>query len=125
MKEVATKLGHVGTTASIACLIHCVAFPFLVGILPAIGLSFLMTRGAEQIMIWSAIVFSAGTMCWGLRTHRKWWLLVLPVLGAGYYYLANQVHQHIVCMVLGGVCLAAGNVLNKRMCKQCHSCNHS
>jgi hypothetical protein len=123
--KVADKLGHVGTGASVACLIHCVAFPFLIGILPAIGLSFLMSSAAERIMIWSAIIFSAGTMCWGLRTHRKWWLLILPALGAGYYMMAPCMRDyHLVCMIFGGVCLAAGNLMNRKLCRQCSQCCH-
>ena len=33
----------IGVVASIACAIHCAAMPFIVGFLPAMGLSFWLT----------------------------------------------------------------------------------
>jgi hypothetical protein len=121
-----SKLSRASNFASGACLIHCISFPVLVGILPAIGLSFLLTGRTEKIIIWAAISLSASGMCWGYRTHRKLGYLALTlflVLSAAlYFYMAMGSRQHLFFMLLGGVVLATGNVANRKLCAQCEHC---
>lgn len=121
------KLGKAGNCMSTLCLIHCVAFPLIAGILPAIGMSFLLTGFAEHAIIWSAIGFSALGMCWGYHKHRKLKLFILPffllLLAIGYFQLAAISPNHVLLMILGGLTLAMGNFLNRKFCKKCDSCH--
>lgn len=64
-----------GITASVACAIHCAAMPFVVALLPMLGLSFLADESFHQVMVVVCSGLAAAAFLPGLQRHRR----LLPV----------------------------------------------
>ena len=60
-----------GATVSIACAIQCSIFPLLIGVLPLVGLGFLLNDHVETIFLVLAIVVGIGSFAQGFRAHRR------------------------------------------------------
>lgn len=60
-----------GITASIACAIHCAAMPFVIGFLPAFGLSFLADESFHKWMAGACFLIALVSFLPGWRRHRR------------------------------------------------------
>lgn len=120
-------LGHVGSGLSLACAVHCLLMPFLIAVLPLVGLSFMAHGAFDLILIMAAILAAVANFCWGYRKHNKLspgvWIAIGSIL-----FLLGQFHalhaHHVVISVVGGVCFLASNLLNRKLCKSCETCCH-
>ncbi|MCE7933359.1 MAG: MerC domain-containing protein [Chlorobi bacterium CHB2] len=84
-------LGRLGLSASTICAIHCMAMPFLLGVLPTLGLGFLASGWFELAMIGISVVLGAITLkhrtgCIKRSTRlcclrRGWWFCCSTFLG--------------------------------------------
>jgi hypothetical protein len=63
-------LASVGTTVSIACAIQCTFFPLLIGILPLLGLSFLVGDDIEKVFLVTFITLALASFYFGARYHK-------------------------------------------------------
>ena len=75
-----TSFDMLGIAASTICLIHCLAMPFLIGLLPLFGWQFLSGKLAHQVL--AAFVFSFalfGIVPGYLKHHKKPVLLAMLV----------------------------------------------
>ena len=88
-----------GTTVSIACAIQCSIFPLLVGVLPLIGLGFLLSDGIERFFLATSAVLA---------------------IGAGRLWVSDR--YEIPLVVSGALVLAVGHFLNRRLCRLCATC---
>lgn len=77
----------VGVAASVACAIHCAAMPFVVALLPMMGLSFLADESFHQVMVVVCSVLAAAAFIPGLRRHRR--LLPMGVASVGLMLIAT------------------------------------
>lgn len=122
-----SRIAAVGATASLLCAIHCMAFPLLVTILPAIGMGFALTGWFHKSLLYSSLIISTIGMCWGYRTHRQKhkFVIFITLIGAAYLYsyLAHQTHYPMRFLILGGVCLIWANLWNRSLCRNCSHCN--
>ncbi len=100
--------------------------PFLIGILPLIGLGVLADHGAELIFVGFSIVLAGLSMCWGYRTHGR--LLVFltfacsAALIATGYFVVSDLH-HIPFVVLGAFGISLSHFINRKLCLSCAVCN--
>src|ERR1035441_6691699 len=78
-----SRLDQAGAFLSLACAIHCLAVPLLLGILPLMGLSFLLSWKWEALFICAAMFLATLSFCWGYRLHRKVELLLMLYLSTG------------------------------------------
>jgi len=127
-----SKLDSVGMTASVLCAIHCAIVPFLITILPLIGLGFL----ANPLVEWSMIVFALfiGVYAIGLsyiHTHHKPLPVLLLVGGFSIiiigHLLVSGWHEALVVPV-GGLMIATAHFFNFRYSNSCrvnHPAFHS
>lgn len=60
-----------GVTASIACAIHCAAMPFIIGFLPAMGLSFLADEAFHKWMAGACFLIGLAAFVPGWRRHGR------------------------------------------------------
>lgn len=76
---------NLGILASIACLIHCAAMPFVVAAIPFLGMqfAFLQSETTENILIAFIIGFAVIAIIPGYRKHKKPLALLGLVLGIG------------------------------------------
>lgn len=114
----ATLVDRVGATASFACAVHCVALPFVLGLLPLIGLGFLASHAFERVFVVCAVLLASGSMLTAYRRHRRPQALmlmvpgiVLLVFGVGVDIDAH-ILLHTVSVVCGGVLVASAHVAN-------------
>src|SRR5688572_1775230 len=116
------KLIRLSNYSSVLCLLHCMTFPLLIAILPAIGLGFLLNHMTEVVMMSFAILASTVTLCWGFKQHRNLFPVALFVAGLLWYKVGHMSHHKILFLFVGILCFLGSNILNKRMCNSCHTC---
>ncbi len=92
----------IGVVASVACAIHCAAMPFIVGFLPAMGLSFLADNSFHKIMVGVCSLLAASAFIPGLRRHGR----LLPVIVAS----VGLVMISIAAFALEGECCSSCEV---------------
>jgi hypothetical protein len=122
------KLDAVGACLSFACAVHCMLMPFIITLLPLIGLDILTHGSFDKIMFITTLSLASASLCWGTFIHRERRILFFVVAAMILFYLGGfSVHsKHEALLVgFGGLCLAVGHFLNRRLCKSCaHCCSH-
>lgn len=113
---------RVGATASFLCAVHCAALPFVLALLPALGLGFLAEHKFERIFIACASCLALVALIRGYRRHRVASALMLVVpglillwLGAYVFDADNSLALHATLVVLGGCCVALAHIVNLRL----------
>ena len=115
LQMVMEKVGKVGAGLSVACGIHCMLMPALIGVLPLIGLGFFLRGWVEIAIIGSAFLLTLANLCWGIWQHKN----VLPMLaffsGLMWFYLGIGERQHWVYMMACGACFLTATLLNRNL----------
>ena len=86
-----------GATASFLCAIHCALLPFLVAVLPALGLGFLADHRYERAFILFAT------------------LLALTSLAGAMIALDDATNLHATLVAIGGTLVACAHIVNMRL----------
>jgi hypothetical protein len=87
---------RVGATASFLCALHCAALPFVLALLPALGLSFLADHSFERWFIAFATVLALTMMIRGYRRHGAPQALYLLLPGLVLLWLGGYVRSAIL-----------------------------
>lgn len=113
---------RVGATASFLCALHCAALPFVLTVLPALGLGFLGDHRFERVFIAFASVLALTTLVRGYRRHRMPGALcllapglVLLWTGAWIFDTESSPFLHASLVTLGGCGLALAHIVNLRL----------
>lgn len=123
------KLDRAGVTASFLCAIHCAVMPFIITVLPLLGLGFLASEPVEWALLACSAVLGTLSLCVGFREHKR--RRVFGVLGLALAFLvAGRIfHEHHldwwgpILMVLGGLTMMSAHVFNRTLCRSCRACN--
>lgn len=75
------KWDIVGMGLSVLCAIHCLSVPFLMGVLPMLGLDFVGDLGFEWVMTSIIFLVAGVTYFNGYRRHRRAGVWVFFVIG--------------------------------------------
>lgn len=125
-RRFATLVDRVGATASLLCAVHCMLLPFVLALLPVIGLGFLADHRFERGFVLFAASLAAIVLVTGFRRHHQQLplLLVLPglvllVVGVCVDLDANVV-LHSVLVTCGGLMVAAAHLTNLRVSRRLH-----
>jgi hypothetical protein len=121
------KLGIAGSGL---CLIHCLALPVVVGILPGLGIAFLADEIVHQLLAFLLIAFAALAFIPGYRRHHDKRVLLLMATGLGLILFATWggalVDLHgageTVLSAAGSVLLISAHLLNHSFCRSCTLC---
>ena len=104
------------------CLVHCLATPLMLLLLPAVGLGFALPESFHIWMLLTAIPVSILALRSGHRHHRR--LLpaitastVLCLLGYGAIFIVTA-KLELVVTVAGALCLAGAHYWNTRLAAQ-------
>ena len=116
-------LDRLGAGVGIACAIHCLAMPLLVGVLPLVGLAFVTEERFEFAVIGSIVVLATASALWGYQKHRALrgvmsFVGALGILGLGLWIEQNADWGRFV-VILGGLGVAAAHLLSARLCSRC------
>ena len=118
VSPLAVAADRVGATASFLCAVHCALLPFVIALLPLIGLGFLADHRFERIFVACAAALASVTIVTAWRRHRKLHALFLLVPGialllAGIVIdIEHQEWLHTALVVCGGVLVASVHVVN-------------
>lgn len=114
------QLSKVGPWVSIACAIHCMMSPIILGLLPMVHAS----EAIETALIVASVAIGALTIGAGYREHHKKRVLILlgcslVFLGARFFVAARF---ETAVVVTGAMLMAAAQFINVRL--QRHCCDH-
>jgi MerC mercury resistance protein len=113
---------RIGAIASFLCALHCAALPFVLALLPALGLGFLADHGFERGFIVCASGLALATLVYGYRRHRvsRAFAFLLPGLTllwlGGFVFDAHAgFGWHSLLVACGGSCIALAHLTNLRL----------
>ncbi|HET6587409.1 MAG TPA: MerC domain-containing protein [Oleiagrimonas sp.] len=111
---------RVGATASFLCAVHCAVLPFVLALLPLLGLGFLAGHVFERVFVLCAATLAGVVLMAGYRRHLRRAPLMLAVPGlvllvAGVCVdLDKDLLAHAVMVTTGGTLLACAHLVNLR-----------
>lgn len=126
-RSIHAHLDKIGTGLSLACAMHCLLLPVVVGFLPLLGLGILADHTTEAIFASCTLGLAFLSTVWGLKTHRDQRILLLYLTSAGvvlFGLLFAPEHSHLIYMVVGGLGIAATHIINRKLCSTCPGCHH-
>lgn len=118
---------RLGATASFLCAIHCALLPFVIALLPLVGLSFLADHRFEAGFVLFACLLASAALYSGYRRHRRRLPLALAVPGLtllvlGVTFLhSDSLLVHSVLVTCGGLLVAASHFVNLRVDRSGHA----
>ena len=122
-------LDKAGMTASLICAVHCAAMPFLITLLPLVGLGFLANEWVEWLLIGLSAVLGISSLCLGYRSHRSHHALATLSVGLALVVIGHIAEKHtggifgVALLVLGGCTVASAHWINRRLCNSCKRCH--
>lgn len=127
-----TLVDRIGATASMLCAVHCALLPFVLALLPLIGLEFLAGHTFERIFVACAAALACASLLAAYRRHRRPHALFLMVPGIALLVvgIAVDLDLHVVIhtasVVTGGVLVASAHVVNLVLAHRHHAnCAHA
>ena len=126
------KWDRTGVFVSALCILHCLAFPFIILFLPALDAIF-GNKIFEALLLTVAITVGSVSFFTSYKKHRKIQPLLLGLIGVGFlsfslffdlstshdhpHELSAQFFRHLnPFMVLGGLTLVCGHIWNIHAC---------
>lgn len=122
-------LDKVGAAASLICAAHCALMPFVITLLPLLGLSFLANEGAEWTLLGLSALLGLSSLCLGFRQHRRGGVLIVLGAGLGLLVSGRVVEGRgaerigVPLVIAGGCVIASSHFLNRRLCLACRRCH--
>jgi MerC mercury resistance protein len=116
------RVDRLGVALSLACAAHCMAVPLLTTVLPAVGIGWLLGGSAEALLVAASLVLASGSLCWGVRVHGRWGVLLplgaaLALIVTGRLLVAEP--YELLLVVPGAMLLTASHLLNRHLCRTC------
>lgn len=112
---------RLGATASFLCAVHCALLPFVLALLPVLGLGFLASHAFERGFVLFACVLALLSLVNGYRRHRRPLPLMLALPGLALLLLGialidgPSVALHSTLVTCGGLLVASAHFSNLRL----------
>lgn len=87
--HIIVSMDTLGIAASSLCLVHCLAMPFVIGILPFIGMQFLEGHKAHVVLAGFVLSFALLAVVPGYLKHRRADILATMLIGLGLVLFAT------------------------------------
>ena len=124
------SLDNLGMFASLLCVIHCLAMPFLIAMLPFLGLQFIDTHESHLWLAGLIWLFALFAIVPGYLKHRHPETLVGMILGLALVSFGALAPHHVIghdavlpIMVTGNLILAGTHWRNRRLFQCCEPTN--
>jgi hypothetical protein len=120
------SIDSMGACISLGCALHCAAIPLLFGVLPWIGLGFLLHDTFEQILLALSVVLALTSLSLGYRLHRRWSGFLILASGLSLIVIGRNFvpdEYEIFFVATGAVFLAGAHIRNRYLCLHCHDCS--
>jgi len=126
MEKLIPSLDNLGIAASVICLIHCLAMPFLLAMLPMLGLSFLDTEEAHWVLAACILLFAMVAIFPAYLKHKKPSILAAMIVGMILVVFGAFFAEHTLghayempLLVVGNLILVATHWRNRSLIKCC------
>jgi len=118
---------RIAIALSAVCLVHCLAVPVLVAVLPIAAITFGENQHFHGLMLWLVVPTSVAGFTMGYRLHRR-----APIVGTGavgvVILAAAAIYGHsvwaegleVAVSVVGSLILGSAHWLNFRAVRRCH-----
>ena len=120
------SLDNLGIVASVICLIHCMAMPLILALLPSMGLSFLESEEAHWVLATLIIGFALVAIFPAYLKHKQPAILTFMIVGMllvvfGAFFAENTLgHAYeMPLLVVGNLILMATHWRNRSLVKCC------
>ncbi|MFT3925832.1 MAG: MerC domain-containing protein [Myxococcales bacterium] len=124
------RLERAATWLSLACAVHCLVFPLIGGLLPALSASHVVTAGSgvDTLLTFAVVGSVAASGALGFSRHRD--LRVLAGMGVGLaLYLFGHVYEGsnlgLGFSIAGALVLAGASYLSARLTQAAHDHDHA
>lgn len=128
MKRIGTWLDILGTYASWVCVAHCLLLPFLIGIIPFFGLSYILSESIELFLIVVTVLIALSSLLPAYLTqHGKLRSIVLALSGITliiltYILFEENLIAQIIFLVAGATLISSAHKINRFLCQRCEGC---
>lgn len=118
-----------GMTASSLCIAHCVLMPLAIGLLPAVGLSFLAGEEIHRFLVLGMMGIAALSFGLGYHIHHRKHVVGLMLAGLGLLAFAVFSEGRLSegwltgLTVVGGMAMVGAHWLNRSFCRSCAVCS--
>lgn len=112
----------VGFSASMLCAIHCAAVPFMLSILPLLGLKFLSDPVTETVMVGFSFMLASTSLFIGYCKHKQYKAFAIMVVGfflIGLGVFIGNEYAEIILSASGASIVAASHLINLKLCRKC------
>jgi hypothetical protein len=125
-------LDRIAISLSTICIVHCLAMPFLVALLPFVALTFGGDGHFHALMLWLVVPTSALGFSLGYRVHGKAGIVLMGALAVavlalvalwGHYAWDPRVE--VTVNVAASILLATAHWRNFREVRRLHSYDHA
>ncbi len=120
MNKLQSYTNNFAISLSLICAIHCLAFPFLLLLLPSVAAMQLDNEAFHMWLLLAVIPSSVYSLIVGCRKHKRYQLLILGVIGLVFMIAAVVIGGEVfekVATLSGAAILAVGHFLNYRLCR--------
>jgi len=118
---------RVAIALSTVCIVHCLAMPFLIALLPVTAFAFGGDGHFHALMLWFVVPTSVIGLGLGVRVHRRTDIVVLATLAIGalaatalWGHSAWDASVEVLVNVIASVLLAAAHWRNFREVRRLH-----
>jgi len=118
---------RIAIALSAICLVHCMAVPLLVAVLPIAAVSFGESQHFHGLMLWLVVPTSFAGFSMGFRVHRSVGIVALGAAGvlvlslaAIYGHDAWRSDVEVAVSVVGSLLLGLAHWINFRVVRRCH-----
>lgn len=125
--HISRHFDHIAITLSAICIVHCLAVPVVVALLPIAAVSFGNSQHFHGLMLWLVVPTSFVGLLMGYRLHRRAGVVglgfvAIVVLGAAAIWGHNAWSEtrEVVVSVAGSLMLASAHWQNFRAVRRCH-----
>lgn len=111
-----------GVTASSLCMVHCLAMPFVLGLLPLIGAQYLASPEAHRILASFVVSFCLTAVVPGYVRHGNKLVLSCMLVGLSLVLFATFAAPTTIgdwwelpLISIGNVCVIGAHIVNRRL----------
>lgn len=114
---------------STLCVMHCLALPLLIVLLPSVGSLSLQQEVFHLWMVIAVIPTSLYALTLGCKKHKKTVLFKYGIVGLIMLIAALSVGEHLMgelgeklFTLIGAIIIAVAHIKNYRLCQQADKC---
>src|ERR1700739_1727184 len=121
-KKVNSIFDTIGFSASMLCAIHCAVVPFVLSILPLLGMEFLSNPITETCMVGGSFMIASCSLFIGYCRHKNYKAFAFMTTGfflIGLGVFMKNEYAEIILSASGACLVATSHLINFRLCKKC------